>query len=80
MPTFFHKLVVTILRTNLEPLPPKIAKYKNYKSFDEEKFRCIFKKRLNELSIDDITMGVFRMTYLNVLDRFASLNISLPFC
>ena len=77
-PPFFHKLVVTILQTSLEPLPPKIAKYKIYKSFDEEKFRCIFKKRLNELSIDHITMCVFRMTYLNVLDRFASLNIITP--
>ena len=27
----FHKLVVTILRTSFEPLPPKIIKYRNYK-------------------------------------------------
>ena len=45
----FHKLVVPILRKRFEPLPPKIFKYRNYKSFDEDKFRFLFKKRLNEL-------------------------------
>ena len=34
----FHKLVVTILRTSFEPLPPKIIKYRNYKNSDEDKF------------------------------------------
>ena len=34
----FHKLVVTILRTIFELLPPKIIKYRNYKNFDEDEF------------------------------------------
>ena len=29
----FYKLVVTILQTSFEPVPPKIVKYRNYKHF-----------------------------------------------
>ena len=48
--SFHNKLVVNILRTSFEPLPPKIIKYRNYKNFDEDKFRCLFKKRLNNFN------------------------------
>ena len=65
----FHKLVVTILRTSFEPLTPKNIKYRNYKNFDEDKFRCLFKKRLNDFNTDDITVHLFKMTFLNVLNK-----------
>ena len=52
----FHKLVVTILQTGFKLLPPKIIKYKNYKGFDEDKLRFIFKTRLNKLNTDEITV------------------------
>ena len=70
----FHKLVVTILRTSFEPLPPKIIQYRNYKNFDEDKFRCIFKKRLNDFKTSDITVDIFKLTFLNVLNKFAYLK------
>ena len=60
--TDFHKFVVTNLRTCFEPLPLEISKYRNYKNFDEDKFRCLFKKRLNNFNADDITMDIFKMT------------------
>ena len=69
-----HKLVVTILRTSFEPLPPKIIKYRNYKNFDEDEFRFLFKKRLNDFNADDITVDIFKMTFLNVLNKFAPLK------
>ena len=70
----FHKLVVTILRTSFKPLPPKIIKYRNYKNFDEDEFRFLFKKRLNDFNTDDITVDIFKMTFLNVLNKFAPLK------
>ena len=70
----FHKLVVTILRTSFEPLPPKIIKYRNYKNFDEDKFQCIFKTRLNELNTDEITVDIFKMIFLNVRNKFVPLK------
>ena len=69
----FHKLV-TILGTIFESLPPKIIKYRNYKHFDEDKFRCLFKKRLNGFNTDDITVDTFKMAFLNVLNKFTPLK------
>ena len=73
-PSDFHKLVVTILQTSFEPLPPKIIKYRNYKDFDEDKFRCLFKKGLNNFNIDDITVDIFKMKFLNFINKFAPLK------
>ena len=70
----FHKLVVTIMRPSFEPLPPKIIKYKNYKNSGEDKFRCLFKKRLNDFNTDDITVDIFKMKFLNVLNKSAPLK------
>ena len=55
----FHKLVITILRTSSEPLPTKIMKYRNYTIFDKDEFRFLFKKRLNDLNTDNITVDIF---------------------
>ena len=60
--------------TSFEPLPPKIIKYRNYKNVDEGKFRCLFKKRLNDFNTDDIAVDIFKMTFLNVLNKFAPLK------
>ena len=60
--------------SRFEPLPPKIIKYRNYKNFDENEFRFLFKKHLNEFNADDITVDIFKMTFLNVLNKFASLK------
>ena len=70
----FLNLIVIIFRTSFEPLPPKIIKYRNYKNFDEDKFRILFKKRLNDFNTDDITVDIFKMTFLNVLNRFVPLK------
>ena len=56
------------MQTCSEPLPPKTMKYRNYKNFDEDKFQCLFKKRLNKLNTDNITVDIFKMTFLNVLN------------
>ena len=51
-----------------------MIKYRNYKNFDELKFRILFKKRLNDFNTDDITVDIFKMTFLNVLNRFVPLK------
>ena len=70
----FQKLVVTILRTSFEPLPPKIIEYRNCKNFDEDKFRCVSKKSLNDFNRDEIIADILKMTFLNVLNKFALLK------
>ena len=67
----FHNLVATVLRTSFEPLPPKIIKYRNYNNFDENEFRFLYKKRLNNFNVDDIAVDIFKTIFLNVLNKFA---------
>ena len=67
----FHKLVVTLLRSKLESLPPKIISYRTYKQFNEGKFKDLFLSYLNELEMTDLTVDVFKMTFLNALNSFA---------
>ena len=47
---------------------------RNYKNFDEDKFRCLFIKRLNDFNADDSTVDIFKMTFFNVLNKFAPLK------
>ena len=35
----FHKLIVTVMKLHIPKQQPKIIKYRNYKSFNETKFR-----------------------------------------
>ena len=49
-------------------------KHRNYKNFDEDKFRRIFKKRLNDFSTDGITVDIFKVTFLNILNKFTPLK------
>ena len=49
--TDFHRMIVTVLKTTFQRLPPKIRNYRSYKNFDNEMFRaCLF----NDLSQEDL--------------------------
>ena len=40
-----------------------------------DKFRCLLQKRLNDFNTDDdIIVDIFKMTFLNVLNKFAPLK------
>ena len=39
-----------------------------------DKFRCLFKRHLNDFNTDDITVDIFKMTFLNVLNKFTPLK------
>ena len=67
----FHKLVVTLLRSKVESLPPKIISYRTYKQFNEGKFKDLFLSYLNELEMSDLSVDVFKMTFLNALNSLA---------
>ena len=50
------------------------------KNFYEEKFRHLFKRRLNKLNTDDITVDIFKMAFPNVLNKFAPLKKKAKMC
>ena len=70
----FHKLVGTLLQSKVESLPPKIISYRTYKQFNEGKFKDLFLSYLNELEMSDLSVDVFKMTFLNALNSFASVK------
>ena len=67
----FHKLVMTLLRSRFESLPPKSTSYRTYKQFNEGKFKDLFLNYLNELEMSNLSVGIFKMTFLNTLNSFA---------
>ena len=67
----FHKLVVTLLQSKFESLPPKIISYRTYKHFNEKKNKDLFLSYLNELEMSDLSVDVFKMIFLNILNSFA---------
>ena len=67
----FHKLVVTLLRSKFESLSPKIISYRTCKQINKGKYKYIFLSYLNELEMSDLSVDVFKMTFLNALNSFA---------
>ena len=59
------------MRSKVESLPPKIISYRTYKQFNEGKFKDLFLSYLNELEMSDLSVDVFKMTFLNALNSFA---------
>ena len=44
----WHKLIVSILRTSFQKLPPKFVIYRNQENFHESNFLCDLDYRLNQ--------------------------------
>ena len=66
---------MTILEISFfKSLSPKIIKYSNYKSFNEDEFQCLFKKLLDEVNTYAITMNIFKMRFLNALNKLVLLK------
>ena len=44
----FHHIVYTNLKTTFTKLPPRVAKFRSYRSFSEEHFRAELGQKLSE--------------------------------
>ena len=66
----FYKLSVTLL-SKFESLPPKITSYRTNKQSYKEKFEDLFVNYVSELEKSDLSVYVFKITFLNALNSFA---------
>ena len=57
--------------------PPKIIRCRTYKQFDEKKFKAVFQNYFNEVNSSDLSVDVFKMLFLNALNKFASVRKKL---
>ena len=64
-----HKMTITVLKIYFKKKDPIIIHYRNFKSFDEQKFRDDFIRHLEQW--DAIDIDVFKSILMTVLDTHA---------
>ena len=62
----FHKLIVTVMKSHIPKQQPKIIKYRNYKGFDETKFRSELTNILDLNIHDSRNIDFFKNIFLKV--------------
>ena len=65
----FHKLIVTVLKTGIPKQQPKTVIYRNYRNFDENRFRYDLRRELNKNRA--ISYENFEKIFLEVLEKHA---------
>ena len=69
----FHKMKVTVMKSQYQKQKPKIISYRKYKNFYNELFREeLFKK--NEDNREDMSLDKLQQTLINVLDKHAPMK------
>ena len=69
----FHKLIVTVMKTTFEKLPPQKISYRDFKKFKEDDFRSDLLQSLNRIG-NGIDFTEFQETFLKVLNNHAPLK------
>ena len=62
----FHKLIVTVKKSNIPKQQPKITKYRNYKGFNETKFRSELTNILDLYIHECRNIDLFKNNFLKV--------------
>ena len=70
----FHKMTLTVMKTQFQKLPPKIIIYRDYKNYEQNQFNHEFNDMLNQHNFHDISNDVFVELTMNLLDRHAPLK------
>ena len=65
----FHKMIITVMKTTFPKAKPKIVFYRDYKKFEEAKFRNDLRLELQNKSVENYEK--FEQIFLNVLDKHA---------
>ena len=65
----FHKMIITVMKTTFPKAKPKIVFYRDYKKFEEAKFRNDLRLELQNKSVENYEN--FEQIFLNVLDKHA---------
>ena len=68
----YHSLVVTILKSHIPRLKPKVIKYRNYKNFDPVKFLAdVRRTNFDALEDPDDCYDNFTNSFRNLVDKHA---------
>ena len=66
----FHLLTITEFKTSFQKREPKIIKYRDYKNFDNNKFRSEILKR----NFNYTDLRTFKETVFNIFNKYAPIK------
>ena len=66
----FHLLTITEFRTSFQKQDPKIIKYRDYKNFDNNKFRSEILKR----NFNNTDLRTFKETVFNIFNKYSPIK------
>ena len=69
----FHKMTVTVLKMSYTKLKPKIISYRDYKNYNNDKFRADILTRFSS-QYADLPYEIFENHFMNALDEHAPLK------
>ena len=72
----FHKMVVTVMKTNFRKLEPKIINYRNYRYFSNDRFKEKVTSELSKVVLENIDKGFnkFLDVCKDILNMYAPLK------
>ena len=69
-----HKMTITVLKRYFKKKDPLTINYRNYKKFDEVKFRKDLLSQLELFDIENVDYDVFKDIFMTVLDKHAPMK------
>ena len=67
----FHRMIVTVMKTSFQRLPPKIRHYRDYSNYDNNMFRVSLFNELSKLNIEAIDLNKFITVCIDTLNNHA---------
>ena len=69
----FHLLTITEFQTSFQNLQPKIIKYRDYKNFDNNKFRS----EILKCNFSYTDLRIFKETVFNIFNKYTPIKKSM---
>ena len=67
----FRRMIVTVMKTSFQRLPPKISHYRDYSNYDNNIFRVSLFNELSELNIEATDLNKFVTVCIDTLNNHA---------
>ena len=61
--SYFHKMVVTVLKTTFSKQGPTVINYRNYKKYDENVFKNDLREELQKIELSDLNYSSFENSF-----------------
>ena len=63
-PSDFHRMILSVMKTFFQRLPPKVTHYRDYSNYGNNIFRDSLFHELSKLNIEKIDLNEFVIVYI----------------